>query len=72
MSEQAITPFAVCISDDAITDLRTRLRSTRWPVQLPSPAWQRGVSVDYLRRVADYWASAFDWRAQENRNAPAG
>ena len=67
MSAPAITPFTVSISDDAITDLRTRLNNTRWPVQLPGPAWQKGVPVDYLRRVADYWASEFDWRAQEKR-----
>jgi epoxide hydrolase len=67
MPEHAITPFTVSISDEALTDLRTRLGSTRWPEQLPGPAWQRGVPVDYLRRVADYWASDFDWRAQEKR-----
>ena len=67
MPDHAITPFTVSISDEAITDLRTRLRSTRWPEQLPGPAWQRGVPVDYLRRVANYWASDFDWRAEEKR-----
>ena len=67
MPEHAITPFTVSISDEAFTDLRTRLGSTRWPEQLPGPAWQRGVPVDYLRRVADYWASDFDWRAEEKR-----
>jgi epoxide hydrolase len=67
MPEHAITPFTVSISDEALTDLRTRLGSTRWPEQLPGRAWQRGVPVDYLRRVADYWASDFDWRAQEKR-----
>jgi pimeloyl-ACP methyl ester carboxylesterase len=67
MSEPAITPFTVSVSDDDITDLRARLRSTRWPVQLPGTDWQKGVPVDYLRRVADYWASDFDWRVQEKR-----
>ena len=67
MSAPAITPFTISISDDAITDLGTRLRTTRWPEQLPGPAWQRGVPVDYLRRVADYWADGFDWRAHEER-----
>ena len=43
MSDEAITPFTVSISDDAIGDLKTRLGSTRWPEQLPGPAWQRGV-----------------------------
>jgi pimeloyl-ACP methyl ester carboxylesterase len=67
MSDQAITPFTVSISDDAITDLKARLGNARWPGQLPGPAWKRGVPVDYLRRVAGYWASDFDWRAQEKR-----
>jgi pimeloyl-ACP methyl ester carboxylesterase len=67
MSDQSITPFTVTISDDAITDLKARLGNTRWPGELPGPAWKRGVPVDYLRRVADYWASDFDWRAQEKR-----
>src|SRR4029453_4482826 len=70
MPEHAITPFTVSISDEAITDLRSRLGSTRWPEQLPGPAWKRGVPVDYLQRVADYWASEFDWRAQEKRINP--
>src|SRR4029453_8591161 len=67
MPEHAITPFAVSISDEAITNLSTRLGSTRWPEQLPGPGWKRGVPVDYLQQVADYWASDFDWRAQEKR-----
>jgi epoxide hydrolase len=67
MPDDAIAPFTVNISNDAITDLKSRLVSARWPEQLPGPAWKRGVPVDYLRRVADYWASDFDWPAQEKR-----
>lgn len=67
MSPFAITPFTINISDDAITDLRTRLGNTRWPDQLPGAAWRRGVPVDYLQRLATTWASDFDWRAQEER-----
>jgi pimeloyl-ACP methyl ester carboxylesterase len=67
MSDQTIMPFTVSISNDAITDLKARLGNARLPEPLPGPAWKRGVPVDYLRRVADYWASDFDWRAQEKR-----
>jgi epoxide hydrolase len=67
MSAQAIVPFTVSISDEAITDLRSRLNNTRWPGELPGPAWQRGVPIEYLRRVADYWATDFDWQSQEKR-----
>ncbi|MFB9686784.1 epoxide hydrolase family protein [Amycolatopsis plumensis] len=27
--------------------------------------WGRGVPADYLKELADYWRSEFDWRAQE-------
>ncbi|HZL74430.1 MAG TPA: epoxide hydrolase N-terminal domain-containing protein, partial [Propionibacteriaceae bacterium] len=67
MSDHEIRAFTVSISDEAVTEVRSRLANTRWPEQLPGPAWQRGVPVDYLRRVAEYWASEFDWRAQEKR-----
>ncbi|MBM7785718.1 pimeloyl-ACP methyl ester carboxylesterase [Tenggerimyces flavus] len=29
--------------------------------------WSRGVPVDYLRGLADHWATAYDWRAWEQR-----
>jgi epoxide hydrolase len=67
MSDPGIRPFTISVSDDDITDLRSRIGNARWPEQLPGAAWQRGVPVDYLRGVADYWGSDFDWRAQEKR-----
>jgi pimeloyl-ACP methyl ester carboxylesterase len=62
-----IEPFTVSIGDEAIADLRSRLAGARLPEQLPGGEWQRGVPVDYLRRVADYWGTTFDWKAQEKR-----
>jgi pimeloyl-ACP methyl ester carboxylesterase len=32
---------------------------------LPGVGWERGVPVDYLRDLAEYWRTRFDWRAQE-------
>jgi epoxide hydrolase len=58
-------PFRISIPDADIADLKARLAATRWPDELPGTPWQRGVPVDYLRRLADYWADGFDWRAQE-------
>jgi epoxide hydrolase len=57
--------FRIAIPDADLADLKARLAATRWPEQLPGTPWQRGVPVDYLRKLADYWASEFDWRAQE-------
>ncbi|RDH78570.1 epoxide hydrolase [Mycolicibacterium moriokaense] len=61
----SLDPFRIAVSDADLADLKARLAATRWPEQLPGTPWQRGVPVDYLRQLADYWAGDFDWRAQE-------
>ncbi len=62
-----VEPFSVHVPDDVLEDLRSRLRHTRWPEPLPYPGWTAGADLDYLRDLAGYWASSFDWRAQERR-----
>src|SRR5206468_6239271 len=44
---------------------RRRLAGTRWPAELPGVGWERGVPAGYLRELADYWRTEFDWRAVE-------
>lgn len=60
-----MTPFQIEIPQEAVDDLRERLRRTRWSPQLPGAGWDRGVPVDYLKGLADYWANDFDWRKAE-------
>ncbi|MES4900682.1 MULTISPECIES: epoxide hydrolase family protein [unclassified Streptomyces] len=62
-----IHPFRIAVPQPDLDDLRERLVRTRWPDQLPGAGWSYGVSLDYVREVADYWAGEFDWRAQEAR-----
>ena len=64
-AQLSLEPFRIAIPDADLADLKARLAATRWPEQLPGTPWQRGVPVDYLRQLADYWAHGFDWRAQE-------
>ena len=64
-AQLSLEPFRIAIPDADVADLKARLAATRWPEQLPGTPWQRGVPVDYLRQLADYWAHGFDWRAQE-------
>jgi len=59
------TPFTIAIPDAALDDLVRRLRSTRWADDFDNQDWSYGVERDWLMRMADYWASDFDWRAQE-------
>ncbi|WP_254548663.1 epoxide hydrolase family protein [Catellatospora tritici] len=58
-------PFRVDIPQSALDDLRRRLADTRWPVGLPEAGWERGVPLDYLKELAEYWRDGYDWRAAE-------
>ncbi|MBZ0303880.1 MAG: epoxide hydrolase 1, partial [Anaerolineae bacterium] len=62
-----IKPFSVHIPQAALDDLHDRLARTRWPAELPGVGWSRGVPLDYLKELADYWRSSYDWRQHEAR-----
>lgn len=58
-------PFKIEISDKDINYLQQRLANTRWTNAITQNGWEKGVPVDYLKRVADYWLHQFDWKKQE-------
>jgi len=60
-----ITPFSIRIEAEILSDLRTRIRNTRWPDQAPGTAWEQGTDLEYLKSLLAYWADEFDWYAQE-------
>jgi epoxide hydrolase len=62
-----IRPFRIEVPQADLDDLRDRLDRTRWPGEVPGIGWTRGVPLDYLKDLADYWANDFDWRRQEAR-----
>lgn len=60
-----IQPFQIAIPQADLDDLHDRLAKARWAASVPGTGWERGVPVDYLRELAEYWRTGFDWRAQE-------
>jgi pimeloyl-ACP methyl ester carboxylesterase len=62
-----IQPFTITIPQDALDDLRDRLARTRWPDELPGVGWSRGVPLGYLKELAEYWRTSYDWRKWEAR-----
>jgi pimeloyl-ACP methyl ester carboxylesterase len=58
-------PFRIHASDAELADLRDRLRRTRWPESETVDDWSQGVPIAYLRKVIEYWAEEYDWRARE-------
>lgn len=64
-SGEADTAFSIEVADDVLTDLRGRIRNTRWPDIAPGAAWAQGTDRAYLQDLLAYWADGFDWRARE-------
>ncbi len=62
-----VEPFRVQVDDEALSDLRRRIRATRWPPPAPGPAWGRGTDLAYLQSLLADWSGEFDWRAEERR-----
>ncbi|MFE7721615.1 epoxide hydrolase family protein [Nocardia rhizosphaerihabitans] len=60
-----IVPFHIDIAQSDLDDLHRRLADARWPDQQPGAEWSRGVPVEYLRELAEYWRTTYDWRAAE-------
>ena len=65
MDKTAIRPFRINVSEDDLEDLRRRLARTRWPDELPGVGWRYGVPVGYLKELAEYWRTSYDWRKYE-------
>jgi epoxide hydrolase len=65
MAGDGIHPFRIEVPQAELDDLADRLARTRWPDELPAVGWSRGVPLGYLRQLAGYWQSGYDWRAQE-------
>ncbi|MEV8411634.1 epoxide hydrolase family protein [Streptomyces niveus] len=61
----AVEPFVIDVPQADLDDLVTRLAATRWPDELPGAGWSQGVPGPYLRELATYWRTEYDWRAQE-------
>jgi pimeloyl-ACP methyl ester carboxylesterase len=60
-----IQPFTIDIPQADLDDLRDRLTRSRWPEELPGVGWSRGVPLSYLKDLAEYWRTSYDWRAHE-------
>jgi len=64
-SSLRVEPFTIRIADETLSDLRERIRKTRWPPPAPGAPWEQGTDLQYLRNLLEHWAGGFDWRARE-------
>jgi len=64
-NDSEIHPFRIEIPQAELDDLRSRLARTRWPDQLQDAGWDYGIPLGYVRDLAGYWRTDYDWRAHE-------
>jgi pimeloyl-ACP methyl ester carboxylesterase len=62
----SVSRFRLDVSDDVLTDLRMRVRRTRFTLASATEPWAAGTDPAYLRSLLEYWADGFDWRKVES------
>jgi pimeloyl-ACP methyl ester carboxylesterase len=62
-----IRPFHVKVSDADLTDLRRRIKATRWPDRETVNDTTQGVQFATTQKLAQYWGNEYDWRKCEAR-----
>jgi len=64
--DPTIKKFTVNIPDSVLTDLKDRLKRTRYPPpSIPGTAFEYGFNAKALPKVIEYWSSKYDWRKHE-------
>jgi epoxide hydrolase len=61
----SIQPFTIAVPQATLDDLHERLARTRWPDEVERAGWAYGISLAYMKEVADYWLHRYDWRQHE-------
>lgn len=59
--------FHINIPESSLTDLRGRLKRTRWPDEISDAGWEFGTNLAYLKELTEYWLHTYDWRDNEHR-----
>jgi pimeloyl-ACP methyl ester carboxylesterase len=63
----AIRPFHVNVPQTELTELRRRVKATKWPEREIVTDASQGVQLRTMRELARYWATDYDWRKVEAR-----
>jgi pimeloyl-ACP methyl ester carboxylesterase len=63
----AIRPFKVKVPETQLTDLRKRIKATKWPERETVTDASQGVQLATTQALARYWATDYDWRKAEAR-----
>src|SRR5205807_8752041 len=60
-SEGGPRPFRIDIPPSTISRILKRVKEARWPDRLDSTDWRYGANWDYMKGLAEYWTTKYDW-----------
>jgi pimeloyl-ACP methyl ester carboxylesterase len=63
----AIRPFHVNVPEAELTEMRKRIKATRWPDRETVKDQSQGPQLATLQKLALYWETEYDWRKVEGR-----
>jgi pimeloyl-ACP methyl ester carboxylesterase len=63
----AVRPFQVDVPEGELTELRRRVKATKWPEREPVADQSQGVQLATIQELARYWAVNYDWRKCEQK-----
>ncbi len=63
----ALRPFKVNVPETELTELRRRIKATKWPERETVMDASQGVQLATTQALAQYWATNYDWRKVEAR-----
>lgn len=66
-TDETLRPFRIAVPEAELVDLKRRVAATRWPDPETVADDTQGVQLATMRKLADYWASDYDWRRIEAR-----
>jgi pimeloyl-ACP methyl ester carboxylesterase len=65
VESDAVRPFRINVPEEALVDLRRRIRATKWPERETVKDPSQGVQLATMQELARYWTKDHDWRKIE-------
>ena len=63
----ALHPFRIDVPEEELSELRRRIKATKWPERETVADATQGVQLATIQALARYWGTDYDWRKCEAR-----
>jgi len=70
MKNDRSNPFRIDVAPELLSELRERLKNTRWSYRVGGTNWDAGTDLNYLRELVAYWLDGYDWRSDAPSTLP--